>query len=221
MIDKTKPNPGYGNSLEVVQSSTQYVTKYGTVATQCSNNSRLLFTERLNKVRNGLFVEIGVWGGATLLSNYDLCKTNNIKIYGIDPFEEISIFNGQSYDDTGKALADKCRDYARQRRINLEHIINSHNLSINILKENSAVAANSFEDNSIDLLHIDGDHSFDGVTKDLELYFQKIKSGGCIINDDYNWPCCKSAIDQFVIRNQEAIVSSYSPISNKHLIVKK
>ncbi len=38
---------------------------------------------------------------------------------------------------------------------------------------------------SIDVLFIDGDHSFYGVTTDFKLYSPKVKSGGFLIFDDY------------------------------------
>ena len=34
---------------------------------------------------------------------------------------------------------------------------------------------NKFEDNSIDAIYIDGDHSYEGVKNDLELYYPKVK----------------------------------------------
>lgn len=37
----------------------------------------------------------------------------------------------------------------------------------------------------IDLLFIDGDHSLRGVTKDFNLYFPLVNSGGYIVFDDY------------------------------------
>lgn len=40
--------------------------------------------------------------------------------------------------------------------------------------------------NSIDILFIDGDHSLNGVKKDFEIYSKYVKNGGYIIFDDYN-----------------------------------
>ncbi len=59
-------------------------------------------------------------------------------------------------------------------------------------------AANTFNINSIDCIHIDGDHSYSGVKQDMNLYFSKIKNGGMIINDDYHWGGVKKAIDEFL-----------------------
>ncbi len=61
-----------------------------------------------------------------------------------------------------------------------------------------------FKDNYFDWIYVDGDHSYEFVKKDLELFFPKVKSGGYITGDDYVWwgPFLgfgvKKAIDQFL-----------------------
>lgn len=58
----------------------------------------------------------------------------------------------------------------------------------------------------IDLLFIDGDHTFDGVIKDFHLWSPLVKSGGYIIFDDYNdkkySPEVKIAVDE-IIKNMQ------------------
>ena len=39
----------------------------------------------------------------------------------------------------------------------------------------------------IDLLFIDGDHSYEGVTVDLKAYLPKVKSGGMLLLHDWGW----------------------------------
>lgn len=38
--------------------------------------------------------------------------------------------------------------------------------------------------NNIDLLHIDADHGYEGVKRDFELYYPKVKNGGVILMHD-------------------------------------
>lgn len=55
---------------------------------------------------------------------------------------------------------------------------------------------------NIDILHIDGDHSYNAVIKDFDLYNSKVRSGGFILFDDYhdykNSPEVKPAVDNIV-----------------------
>ena len=49
----------------------------------------------------------------------------------------------------------------------------------------SHVAAERIEDGSLDVVYIDGDHSYGGVMRDLTGYAPKIKRGGLIMGHDY------------------------------------
>lgn len=46
--------------------------------------------------------------------------------------------------------------------------------------------AKEFEDNSIDMLFIDGNHTYEFVKKDIESFLPKMKKGGVIAGHDYN-----------------------------------
>jgi hypothetical protein len=66
----------------------------------------------------------------------------------------------------------------------------------------------------IDILFIDGDHSYDGVILDFEMYSKLVKSGGYIIFDDYNdyqySPKVKPAVDNIVsnLKNSYNIIGT-------------
>lgn len=52
----------------------------------------------------------------------------------------------------------------------------------------------------IDFLYIDADHSYEGVTADLRVWFPRVKPGGLILGDDYGntiYPGVKRAWDNF------------------------
>lgn len=56
--------------------------------------------------------------------------------------------------------------------------------------------------NDIDILFIDGDHTYNGVKMDFEIYSPLVKNGGYIIFDDYNdfqfSPEVKKSVDDIV-----------------------
>ena len=66
----------------------------------------------------------------------------------------------------------------------------------------------------IDVLFIDGDHSYDGVILDFEMYSKLVKNGGYIIFDDYNdyqySPQVKPAVDSIIsnLKNSYNIIGT-------------
>lgn len=69
----------------------------------------------------------------------------------------------------------------------------------------SAEAAQSFKDESIDFIFIDGCHRYDQVLQDLKVWFPKLKPGGAIAGHDYQplWPGVVRAVHEFF--NRETI----------------
>lgn len=59
---------------------------------------------------------------------------------------------------------------------------------INTIVSDSVEAAANYEDNSIDFIFVDGDHSFEGVDRDLAAWLPKLKFGGVIAGDDITNP---------------------------------
>jgi SAM-dependent methyltransferase len=53
-------------------------------------------------------------------------------------------------------------------------------------RANSEVAGAEFPDSFFDWVYIHGNHSYEFVARDLELYFRKLKPGGFIVCDDYH-----------------------------------
>lgn len=74
---------------------------------------------------------------------------------------------------------------------------------IEILRMRSQEASRYFECYFFDWIYIDGDHSYEGVRSDLNLYLPKVKRGGYMILDDYNrnsqWQSgVRRAVDEFL-----------------------
>ena len=205
MFSTANDKPGY--PAEAIL-ALQFTNAYGTVKTQCETFSHTLFLDHASEVKNGLIVEIGVFGGAHLLAIVDVCKKNNNKIVGVDPFETLTVFNGRSEEEaeTQNLISlGVVRETWKQNRENLQQIIAEHKLDslVELKVETSWKAAEKFADASIDLLHIDGDHSVEGVTKDLALYWPKMKVGGVVIMDDILWDCVRRAVSDFLALHPE------------------
>jgi SAM-dependent methyltransferase len=53
----------------------------------------------------------------------------------------------------------------------------------------------------VDWIHIDGDHSPDGITNDIKAWFRHLRPGGFISFHDYDdpkWPAVKPTVDKYM-----------------------
>lgn len=102
-------------------------------------------------------------------------------ILDASPNSTISCIDTFQYSVDGKATVD---DYFDKFSSNTKE----YKDRIKVYKSLSFNIHDSFKDNSIDLLFIDGDHSYDGVYKDIIYYHSKLKPGGIILGHDYPHP---------------------------------
>lgn len=150
----------------------------------------------VNKVKNGIIVEIGVYGGVSLLGVVETCQKNNNHIYGIDPWENINTANGQQMSNEQKKTY---REIIKSVRLNLENIVKfeGYNKTVTLISDFSKNAVSQFKNGSIDVIFIDGDHSYKSVYEDLNIWFPKIKKDGVIWGDDFNWKSVQLAVKDF------------------------
>ena len=142
-------------------------------------------------------VEIGVYNGCFLLPITFL--NNNNKSYGIDPYKSFiqnDITNPALYKIAASISTNS--DFLNNVHDRLINNIKKYNLNIEIIRDYAENAVINFEKNSIDILHIDGNHDYQSVLNDLALYNTKIKVNGIIIMDDINWKCVNDAMLDFL-----------------------
>jgi len=70
---------------------------------------------------------------------------------------------------------------------------------IQLLRLKSEKAYEKFESNSIDVIYIDGGHTYNDINNDLNFAFSVVKNGGFICGHDYGkaFPDVKKAVDEF------------------------
>jgi predicted O-methyltransferase YrrM len=150
------------------------------------------FYERMaHRFNNATFVEIGTWKGQSIMYMAEKIKelNKNIKLYGIDTFK-----GNEEHAEHPDVVANKIYD------IYLENIEPLKDY-ITTIKGSSHDVYTQFEDESIDFLFIDADHSYEAVKKDLKLWYPKVKKGGIISGHDYFWVDArvKRAVDEFFL----------------------
>ncbi len=128
--------------------------------------------------------EIGVWKGRT--SESLLENLPNLTLYMIDawadPVTIPSFFNsGAKMAGFPKESYDRAFDQVYQ--IHLKY----YNRSF-IRRLTSIEAAVEFKNNYFDFIFLDGDHSFEGMSLDLETWLPKLKTGSLFCGHDYDNP---------------------------------
>jgi hypothetical protein len=118
-------------------------------------------------------VEIGSWKGR---STKVLLEASDGLVNSIDHFKGTS----EKGDGWSGFLADEQDVYGEFMK-NVGHYEN-----LRVHKMGSEEAVSLFEDGSLDMVFIDGDHTRKGVTRDIENYLPKIKPGGVICGHDYS-----------------------------------
>jgi lipopolysaccharide biosynthesis glycosyltransferase len=160
-----------------------------------------------SKLSNPKIVEIGVFRGDFLDFLVKNCSFESID--AIDLFEGVTCSgdadgNNVVYYDVGKSYLELVNKYKNV-------------LNVRMHKTNSITFLQSQEDDTYDIIYIDGDHSYNGVKNDLVNAYNKIKNGGYIMGHDYEMNMektknvyefgVKRAVDEFCITHNQQIIS--------------
>jgi hypothetical protein len=87
--------------------------------------------------------------------------------------------------------------------------------NITVVKGDSSSILSFYPNNFFDMIYLDGDHSYEGVKKDLEQAILKVKKGGWIMGHDYEMNVAKAeklwtfgvreAVDEFCQKYKQTI----------------
>jgi hypothetical protein len=88
------------------------------------------------------------------------------------------------------------------------------NGTVELHEGDSSTILSSFPDEYLDWIYIDADHGYQGVCKDIQQGYTKVKAAGMMVFNDYtNWSVCEvmpygvaKAVNEFCIANNWEIV---------------
>lgn len=167
---------------------------------------RSLIVKKYVKTKS-IGAEIGVRIGE--FSDFLLQNIRLKKLHLIDPW--MLYTNGPQINDgfgANKADQNKIDGWYDEVKTKFHNEIKNNQIIIHRLKSQDAVS--SFDNEYFDWIYIDGDHTYNGVKLDLELYWPKLKSGGFMTGDDYCenhlWFGVKKAVDEFVKINDLKLI---------------
>jgi len=153
--------------------------------------------EYIGDMSKMIMVEIGCYVG----DSTEIFAQNVGHMFCIDPWE-----NG--YDENDGASSLHPMDIVESQFKEMAKGFNN----ITRLKGKGEDFVNSFADKSLDMVYIDGLHTYDGVKNDIKMWATKIKDGGFLCGHDYgskHFPGVKEAVDEFGIPNKTFRDSSW------------
>jgi hypothetical protein len=140
--------------------------------------------------------EVGVWQGGTC--SRLLASHPELYMHLVDPWQQAE--PGSSYANSGSINANKPHELARMKCLKR---IASFAGRFTVHRMESTEAAPLVADASLDLVFIDADHSYDGVSTDIDAWLAKVKPSGWIGGHDYGakpngreFPGVQRAVDE-------------------------
>ena len=149
----------------------------------------------INKMNCKSGLEIGVFGGSSLVRAGHMFKANNGHLVGIDPY---CFVDSNKYDDK------ESENYKWWKELDYDNIYNGclNSLSrydlidnVDLIKMNSDDYVKTIPDKCLDFLHIDGNHTEEQSCLDVKNYLPKCKNGTVIFLDDIGWESVHKARD--------------------------
>ena len=140
-----------------------------------------LYDDVVDKLpNNSNIVEVGSWFGKS--TNY---LANKIKESGKKiNFTTIDTFKGSLDEEFHRRTMSVFDNDIYTEFMDSTIMLDNQN-TINVIKDTSVNAKDSFVNNSLDFIMIDAGHSYEDVRDDINAWFHKVKPGGIISGDDY------------------------------------
>lgn len=162
--------------------------------------------ELINALRPNTVVELGTYNGSSFCA---FCQMiNHLKVpakcYGIDTWEG-DIHMGKLDHAIYSELSEYCKNNYQHTAILIKREFND--------------AIDLFEDKSIDLLHIDGTHTYAAVSNDFYTWLPKVSDRGVVLFHDTNvsYENIKDAAKDFGVKHFfDSIKDQYPHIEFTH-----
>ncbi|MFC1772741.1 class I SAM-dependent methyltransferase [Pseudomonadota bacterium] len=171
-----------------------------------TKSGQLLYTLCYMQELKGDVVEIGSWQGrsASFLARA-VENSKNGSFFAIDHFRG-NVGKENYYVVGNEDLSDLKEGFlSNMKRIGLSESVHLYDMP-------NQQAATELKDTNIRFLFIDGDHTKEGVEKDIELFFPNLMPGSIVVFDDFSktFPGLIQAVDQLIQHKAISKIMSYS-----------
>ena len=162
----------------------------------------------------GDVVEIGSWQGRSTIALAQGCQdSDNGVVHAIDTFA------GNPGNEAMYVVGEEDRsDLEPNFHRNIESAGLTDRVVVHAMSSTEAVAEVGAATNGVRMMYIDGEHSYDAVTEELELYAPLLSPGGLLTFDDYSarYPGVAQAIHEFLAAAGDRFVT---PVQDDNFLV--
>lgn len=157
--------------------------------------------KRLPKDKNIIGAELGVWKGET---SYQLLKAlPKLNLMMVDRWQVPP--DGDSYFQGSRTMSRSTQKQFDDVFNMAYNRVNEFGERCKIYRMTTIEASEYVDNNSLDFVFIDSDHSYIGVTNDLTYWYPKLKIGGLLCGHDWEnnntYNEVKRAVTDFFHRN--------------------
>ena len=169
-----------------------------------------LFLGQIYENRPKNFLEVGVFQGVTARNVCEVLKEiyqNEFKYIGIDLFSSSNLaYDNKEHTLKHSKISNPFKNFyfnfLRKEDLNskkaVSRLLKKFNNNISLYEGYSDKILNSIDISYIDMVFLDGGHSYETVKKDLKILITKLKKNKIIICDDYDQKSygVKRAVDE-------------------------
>jgi predicted O-methyltransferase YrrM len=153
-------------------------------------------TDLFNSLGFKVGAEIGTSKGR--YAKWLLLKIKGLKLYCIDPWEVYDEY----VEYNNKETSATCQNFYEQAKERLK------GMNVEFIRKRSMDAVKDFEDNSLDFVFIDGNHTFEYAIEDIAKWEKKVKVGGIVSGHDY-WNS---------VKRRKLYVANLTPLERMKLV---
>ena len=133
------------------------------------------------------FVEIGVRKGRNASMILRQCPSLK-RYYAVEPWKQVGAYDyisNEMHNEDKATFQRYCQNFMKK---------------ITVLEMKSEEAAPLVEDDSVDMVFIDGDHRYEAVVLDIKLWLPKVRNGGVMSGHDIDnlprFPGVRPAVEE-------------------------
>jgi SAM-dependent methyltransferase len=160
----------------------------------CTLEKAVWMAQRILDERPNLIVEVGVWRGRSFACLVAAaCAADNGVVLGIDPYSYEIATQGTHHRDEHAWLNDV--DFEQVHRDFWRYMLTARNAGRrwHQIRGTFADVVLILGSQTVDFLHVDGNHSPEVSLSDVEHALRIVREDGIIVLDDIDWPSVRAA----------------------------